>query len=66
MRVVQVWVRKARVAVGMVVLVRLFLLLPPDGVAFLLPYATSLRLIHIRSLDMPVSPTQVLGRPDSA
>jgi hypothetical protein len=44
-----------------VVLVRLFLLLPPDGVAFLLPYTTSLSLIHSRSLDMSVSPTQVLG-----
>ena len=61
MRVVQLWVRKARAAVGMVVMLRLFLLLPLGGVAFLLPYTTSLSLIHIRSLDRSVSPTQVLG-----
>ena len=61
MRVMQLWVRKARAAVGIVVILRLFLLLPLDGVAFLLPYTTSLRLIHIRSLDMSMSPTQVLG-----
>ena len=42
MRVVQLWVRKARAAVGMVVMLRLFLLLPLGGVAFLLPYTTSL------------------------